>query len=100
MNYNEILNKIGNSEDVIEFATTPGRAFILVSQLQLALRHPENTSASATIARQMAENLTQALCAYIPEAKELIDMGWNPAYDVTSEYFDAEFSSERGDRNG
>lgn len=98
MNHSEILAKLGNSQNLIEFATTPGRAFILVAQLQLALRHPGNTGEGATVAYQIAQNLAKAICSYVPEAKELIDQGWNPAYDVTKDYFDAEFSEE-GDRH-
>jgi hypothetical protein len=87
MNPEEIIHKIGTSEERIEFATTPARVFILIAQLQLALRHPHNTGSSAAI----AHNLSQAICHHIPEAATLIEMGWHEGYDVTRQYFDAEF---------
>jgi hypothetical protein len=91
MNTDDIIHKIGNSTEILEFGTTPARAFMLIGHLQLALRHPSNTGASAAFARQMADNLTDAICHYIPEARELIEQGWHPGYDVTREYFDLEF---------
>lgn len=83
--------KLGNCTDIIEMASTPARLYILIAQIQLALRHPENTGASAVIAREIALNMTEAICHHIPEARETIEQGWNPAYDVTRDYFEAEF---------
>jgi hypothetical protein len=97
MNHDEILLKIGTSRAAIGFATTPARAFILISQLQLALRHPENDGGGSAIAREIAEHLTDALCFHIPEARALIELGWNPDNDVTRDYYDAEFE---GGENG
>ena len=93
MNPDEIIHAIGESTEILEFGTTPARAFILVSQLQLALRHPHNQGASAAFTRQIANNLTDAICHYIPEARELIEQGWDSAYDVTQEYYALEFLS-------
>lgn len=97
MNTEDILEKLGTSQEIIQFATTPGRLFILVAQLQFALRHPDNTGGSTVIAREMADNLARAICKHVPEAHELIEAGWQPAYDITRQYFDLEFISE-GDR--
>jgi hypothetical protein len=91
MNIDELLEQIAKSEVVITTQTSPFRLFVLLSQLQLALRHPGNTGASALIARQIAENMADILCQYVPEARELIEMGWDDAHDVSREYFDAEF---------
>lgn len=97
MTYDEILTKIGTSQIPIEFATTPGRAFILIAQLQLALRCPGNTGESAAIALEIIEGLTNAICFHIPEARELIEQGSDSAYDVTRDYFEAEFPFKGGD---
>jgi hypothetical protein len=91
MNHDEILLKIGTSRAAIGFATTPARAFILIAQLQLALRHPENDGGSSAIAYEIAEHLADAICHHIPEARELIEAGWNPENDITRDYHDAEF---------
>lgn len=89
--YEEILHEVGTCPEVFEMATTPGRAFILLGQIQLALRHPHNTGPGAAYAREMADHLTDAICHFVPDARELIEQGWNPGYDVTREYYDREF---------
>lgn len=83
-----ILHKIGNCQETVQFSTTPGRLFILLGHLQLALRHPENNGASAAIAREMANNLANMICHYIPEARPLIEQGWHPEFDQTREEFE------------
>ncbi len=84
-----VLDQLATSEEIIEFATTPARAFVLIAHLQLALRM--NDGASAQIAHEMTVNLIEALCTVIPEARPLLESGWNPAYDMTREYFAEEF---------
>ncbi|MGL5809720.1 MAG: hypothetical protein ACRCYQ_07240 [Nocardioides sp.] len=83
--------KLGNCTEIIDMASTPARLYILISQIQLALRHPNNVGTSAEIAREIALNMTEAVCHYVPEARESIEQGWNPAYDVKQDYFEAEF---------
>lgn len=90
----DFLLKLGNCTDVIEMASTPARLYILIANIQLALRHPNNNGPSAEIAREIALNMTEAICHHVPEARESIESGWNPAYDVTREYFEAEFDFE------
>lgn len=87
----DFWSKLANCTEVIEMASTPARLYILIAQVQLALRHPDNTGASAEIAREIVLNMTEAVCQHIPEARETIEQGWNPAYDVDRDYFDAEF---------
>ena len=88
MNSDEILFKIGHSEQIIELATSPARALILLSNLQLSLRHPSNDGESRAIARDIAANLENAICHHIPEARELIQKGWHPEFDCTREEFE------------
>lgn len=83
--------KLGNCTEIIDMASTPARFYILIANIQLALRHPDNTGASAAIAREIALNMTEAVCHYVPEARETIEQGWNPAYDISREYHAAEF---------
>lgn len=94
MNDKQLIEAIGNSDQVIEFATTPGRALILIAHIQLALRHPRNTSSGAEFAREMAQHLTSAIEAYIPGAQQLIEKGWNPDADMTREEFDKYWNEE------
>lgn len=101
METDAVLQKIGECEEVIEIVTTPARLFILVAQLQLALRHPGNIGNSAAIVYEMALNLTEMICSKIPEARGLIEMGWDPELDVTREEYQALVASDpatEGDR--
>ncbi len=92
INDSDFWRKLGNSEVIIEMASTPARLYILIAQLQLALRHPENTGASAEISRDIVLNMIDAVCAHIPEARASLEQGWHPAYDVSQLYFDSEFN--------
>ena len=89
------INKlIVESEEILEIKTTPARLLILLSWLQLALRHPYE-SPSKAVAEELAHRLGDILCSVIPEARPLIDMGFQPAFDITPEYFRQEFDEER-----
>lgn len=84
MNPDEIISRIGNSTEIIEFATTPARAFCLIGHLQLALRHPGNTGASTEVARQIIDHLAEAISTVTetPEVKTIVEAGYNPTFDV------------------
>lgn len=89
--YEDFWRKLGNSTKTIEMVSTPARLYILIANIQLALRHPDNTGASAAIAKSIAVNMTDAICHHFPEARETIEQGWHAAYDVTKDYFKDEF---------
>ena len=58
--------------------------FVILSQLQLALRHPGNTdrrNTSVNITWQFAMALQQQLEKVFPELKELMDAGWLEEHD-------------------
>jgi len=92
MKGNDILQKLSDCTEIVDMASTPARLYILIAHIQLALRHPGNHGASAEVAREIANNMTEAVCHYVPEARALIELGWNPEYDATREYFEAEFA--------
>ena len=54
-------------------------ALSLVANLQLALRHPGNTGASAIICRQICEGLISRLPS---DAQILARLGYDPRYDA------------------
>lgn len=59
--------------------------FFLLCQLQLALRHPANTGPTAQIIKNFALELQQRLVMQCPEAEEVIEKGWHPAFDQSTE---------------
>jgi hypothetical protein len=100
MDHDEILLKIATHPKALGLFFTPAKAFMLIAQLQLALRHPDNVGDTALIARQLAEQLAEFVCREIPEAREVIDRGWQPCYDMSRDYYNAEFRSVRRDQDG
>lgn len=92
----DIINRLAESQEAIEFAITPGRALILISQLQLALRHPENKGPSTEIARQMISNMAQVIATATdtPEVLEIVAMGSHPEFDMKDEEADQYFGTE------
>lgn len=79
----EIVERIARCDRPIEFATSAGRAFTIIAQLQLALRHPENVGESSVVALEIIENLTMAIAEVTetPEVATLVQAGFNPTFD-------------------
>ena len=65
----------------IELLLSKLQAWALLSQLQLALRHPENKGATADIAKHFAEEI-QKKVATTPALAEVAKRGWDPKYDT------------------
>ncbi len=60
-----------------------GSTLILISQLQLALRHPSNIGSSSEIARKLVDGLIQRIeDDGLPGFAELARMGDVPEFDV------------------
>ena len=62
---------------------TPVEAWYLMSQLQLACRHPKNNGGSRRYAESLALTL-QLEIARTPALATVASRGWNPLYDVTT----------------
>ncbi|MDX2215465.1 MAG: hypothetical protein SFY66_19535 [Oculatellaceae cyanobacterium bins.114] len=85
----EQIGKILDEAEPIEMAIMPFRAFVLVGQIQLALRHPQNRGPSADVARDMAIRLQARLGQIHPAIAEALEHGWHPEFDVSDEEFKA-----------
>jgi len=73
--------------DRATLVVSPFEAWVLLSQLQLALRHPLNTGLSARVARRLADRFTEiAAPANAPTLVEIARRGWQPEYDVHQEH--------------
>jgi len=64
----------------IEFLLSKLQAWALFSQLQLALRHPENKGATADVAEHFAKSIEKQV-AVTPALAEVAKRGWNPQHD-------------------
>ncbi|BAY34193.1 hypothetical protein NIES2107_60980 [Nostoc carneum NIES-2107] len=86
MNQDELLAKFGDdfkqlsNEPIIQLSISPLMAWQIISQLQLALRHPENSGASSKSTRHFVDTLASQM-PMTDSLKELFNMGWNPDYD-------------------
>ncbi len=86
MNTDEMAVRFGNelkqlsNEPTIGLAISPLMAWQIICQLQLALRHPENTGISSEETRHFVDTLVDEI-PLSDSLKELFSMGWNPEHD-------------------
>jgi hypothetical protein len=59
-------------------------AWMIVSAMQLASRHPDLSTNMKTAFEHIARQYQAAITAVHPEVHEVLEMGWNPDYDVES----------------
>ena len=57
-------------------------AISIIGQLQLASRHPANNGLSQKEAEKFARLMQAAIAAKFPAMTELMELGWNPDYDI------------------
>lgn len=77
----EEFKELCASERRVELELTPLEAWALMSNLQLALRHPNNVGPTARTAKGVAERL-QGIVAPDGVLAEVARRGWNVRYDV------------------
>ncbi len=70
-----------SNEPPIEIKISPLAAYLLIAQIQLAARHPENTGTGANQARDIAVNL-QSRLNLSPAMEAIIHRGWLSEYDA------------------
>lgn len=86
MNQDELLARFGDdfkqlsNEPIIRLSISPLMAWQIISQLQLALRHPENTGVSSKTTRSFVDTIVSQI-PMTDSLKELFEMGWNPEHD-------------------
>lgn len=80
----EEITALEESKAGMPFVFRPSEALMLVSVLQLALRHPniENHGHVADFARRLAQNIEERLGKNHRWIAELIKRGWNPEFDT------------------
>jgi hypothetical protein len=63
---------------------TAVEAWILLSQIQLACRHPENTGPSRKMVEGLARRIQDVL-AQTPALYAIAQRGWDPDYDISEQ---------------
>ncbi len=70
-----------NELKVIKIEITPLEAWVIMCQLQLALRHPRNIGPTAVIAREIAKEIQEKV-AITPALQEIAEKGWKREFDM------------------
>jgi hypothetical protein len=78
----------------IEMKIDACMAITIVSQMQLALRHPGNINQSADLAIDAAKQIQRSLGRINPKISEFLEQGWNPDFDMTDEESDRFINNE------
>ncbi|NJN74734.1 MAG: hypothetical protein HC799_19075 [Limnothrix sp. RL_2_0] len=89
MDSDEVLGKVIECDETFLFSVDAIKLFVLISHLQVSQRYING--GSGAIAEQLIDSFINLLCREVPEVRELLERGNDPAYDVTAEYFDQEF---------
>ena len=73
-----------DKSEILELKLNRLDAWMLMTGIQLALRHPKNTGPTSVVLRSIAERLI-GLVATTPTLRELAIAGFNPDFDVDRE---------------
>lgn len=60
-------------------------AWLIIAALQMATRHPDLSPEVCQTLEQIGRQFQDAVTARHPKAQELLEMGWNPDFDVLRE---------------
>ena len=81
----EYIKAVGQLKELPVHLQTDGLTiFMLIAQLQLALRHPGNAGESADKTRELAIDLQNQLRSRVPDIKPILDRGWHPEFDMSA----------------
>ena len=78
---NQLFEKLQSSDFMINLSVNLINGFVLVGQLQLALRHPANEGESSKRMKQFAQDLIDAIASEVPDARQYLEMGWHSEFD-------------------
>lgn len=77
--------KYPNLEDFknikMQFVVDATTLLCIISQVQLATRHPHNNGPVKDIATDACKKFQKELVRLAPELNEIIEAGWNPDFD-------------------
>lgn len=88
--YEELVAQIMTDEAPIPLTILIKDAWLLVSALQLAVRHPTLHEVTKSALEQIARQFQQPITARHPHAEILFEMGWKPEYDTIDEEDDSD----------
>lgn len=77
----QLFGKLQSSDFLVKLEINLINSFVMVGQLQLALRHPANEGESSKRMKQFAQDLIDAISSQVPEARQYLEMGWHSEFD-------------------
>lgn len=80
----EVTAQVMSDQTPLQPIITIVDAWLLIGALQLATRHPEMSRFMRRALKRISGSFEKAITDLHPEARELLDMGWDPKYDVGS----------------
>jgi hypothetical protein len=80
--YMDIVSRVMSDEQPLPVVINIKEAWLLVSGLQLATRHPEISEAMRAALTNIARQFQEAIEQAHPEAGECLEFGWDPDKDV------------------
>jgi hypothetical protein len=81
-------------DERIDIVLRPPELTMLIAQLQVALRHPENQGPSADVVRRWCQEMINRLAPRPGPLREALLLGYNPMEDLTRG------TQEREERHG
>jgi hypothetical protein len=77
----EVITQVMSDETLLQLEINIRGAWLILSALQLATRHPELHEPLINGLRKIGAGFADAICERHPEAAELIEMSWRSEYD-------------------
>lgn len=81
----KIAKKVMSDETPLVIEMDIRDAWMLLSGLQLLVRHPAVSQHTKDIWAHTARQIQEAIVTLHPEAQPLIEMGWNSDFDVDAD---------------
>lgn len=74
------LEKLNATTDPVIMEISFIDTFLLITQLQLALNHPENTGGCAETVKELTMSLQEGLASRVPEVTAVLESGWRKEF--------------------
>lgn len=78
----DALLSADRTHGLIAVTMLPSGLFQMLSEVQLALRHPRHPAFAAAVAEAIARGWQRALARHVPELTAIMEQGWDRAQDV------------------
>lgn len=78
----EVVSRVMQDHSLLTININVKELWLVVSNLQLAHRHPGPSQTMKDLIRHIGDQMINAICVHHPDAREPLEMGWDAQYDV------------------